>query len=447
VTFDELNLKKPYLNALADLDYVYPTPIQEKAFPVVMSGQNMVGIAQTGTGKTFAYLLPLLSNLSYSEQREPRILILAPTRVLVVQIVNEVKKLAKYTSTRVVGVYGDANINTQKQEVYNGVDVLVATPGRLIDITLSGVLRLKQIQKLVIDEVDEMLSLGLRTQLHNVIELLPTKRQTLMFSATYSPDIEAFMNEYVPNPKKVKVDEHGTPIEKIVQQAYMVPNFTTKTSLLEMLLSNDTDLEKVLVFVATKKQADRLFEQVTKFLPDNVGVIHSNKAHNTRLSALRNFQEGTYRVLISTDIVARGMDIIDVSHVVNFDMPDVASDYIHRIGRTGRAKKDGVAISFVNQVEQQFFVEIEDLMSMNIPVISLPEGLKISNIFSDDEKPKKPVDKNYLKIKTPKSTQGAFHEKKEKNKKVNIGGPKKRNEYNEKARKAGSSKKPNRLRF
>lgn len=447
MTFDELKLKKPFLNALADLDYVYPTPIQEKAFPVVISGQNMVGIAQTGTGKTFAYLLPLLSNLSFSEQREPRILILAPTRVLVVQIVNEIKKITKYTHTRAVGVYGDSNINTQKQEVYDGVDVLVATPGRLIDITLSGVLRLKQIQKLVIDEVDEMLSLGLRTQLNNVIELLPQKRQTLMFSATYSPDIEVFMNEHVPNPKIVKVNEHGTPIEKIVQQAYMVPNFTTKANLLELLLSNDTEMEKVLVFVGTKKQADRLFEQVSKFLPENVGVIHSNKAHNTRLSALKGFQDGVYRVLISTDIVARGMDIIDVSHVVNFDMPDVASDYIHRIGRTGRAKKDGIAISFVNQMEQQYFSEIEDLMSMSIPVIPIPKGVEISNVFSEDEKPQRPSDKSYLKIKTPKPSKGAFHEKKEKNKKVNIGGPKKRNEYNEKARKAGSSKKPNRLRF
>ena len=306
MTFEKLNLSKPFLNALADLDYMDPTPIQEKVFPIIMSGQNMMGIAQTGTGKTFAYLLPLLRQLPFSEQREPRILILAPTRVLAVQIHNEIVKITKYTQLRSAAVYGDTNINTQKQLVYNGLDVLVATPGRLIDLAFTGVLRLKKIQKLVIDEVDEMLSLGLNVQLANALELLPSKMQTLLFSATFTTDVEAFIADFVPNLQMVVINPHGTPIDKIEQRVYHVPNFFTKVNLLEFLLSNDIEMSKVLVFVGSKKMADLLFEHLTKLFPKQIGVIHSNKAHNTRLSTLKLFQEGTYKLLIATDIIARG---------------------------------------------------------------------------------------------------------------------------------------------
>ncbi|MDQ3048010.1 MAG: DEAD/DEAH box helicase [Bacteroidota bacterium] len=423
MTFEELNLTKPLLRALDDLEYFHPTPIQEKAFPVIMSGKDVVGIAQTGTGKTFAYLLPLLRQLSYSEQRHPRILIVVPTRELVLQIVEEIKKLSTYMNIRFQGVYGGTNINTQKQLVYNGVDILVATPGRLVDLALTSVLRLKDIQKLVIDEVDQLFSLGFRQQLNSFLETLPGKRQNLMFSATMTEEVENLIKTYFHEPFKIEIAPHGTPLDQISQKAYHVPNFNTKVNLLESLLNSEEDLSKVLVFVDNKKSADSLFELLEKKIPGNLGVIHSRKSQNHRINTLKLFKNGTHRVLIATDIAARGLDISDVSHVINFDIPAIPENYIHRIGRTGRANKAGAAISFINEVEQEYQVAIETLMNKAIEYETLPEDVKISTVFNDDELPML-KDKNKNKKAPKKHTGGAaFHEKSELNKKVNLGGP------------------------
>jgi ATP-dependent RNA helicase RhlE len=426
VKFDELNLNKPLLSALADMEFEYPTPIQQQAFPIIMSGRDVVGIAQTGTGKTLAYLLPILRQLPFSDAKEPRVLILVPTRELVLQVVEEIKKLTTYVNMRVGGVYGGTNLNTQKKLVYDGLDIIVATPGRLIDLAFTGVLRLKALQKIVIDEVDEMLNLGFRKQLTDIMELLPAKRQSLLFSATLTSDVEGLFSEHFRNPVKLEVAPHGTPLEKIEQSGYHVPNFHTKANLLKLLLKENTDLSKVLVFVSTKKLADRLFETVSADFPDQIGVIHSNKSQNARINAIQQFGNGTHRVLIATDIIARGLDIVDVSHVINFDIPAVPGDYIHRIGRTGRAEKDGAAISFIREDEMEYQMEIERLMKKAIPMLPLPENLLISKELIEEERPDPLFDKNYLKSsnKTPK---GAFHEKKAKNLKVNLGGPKKRN--------------------
>ncbi|MDP1743940.1 MAG: DEAD/DEAH box helicase [Bacteroidota bacterium] len=423
MTFDELNLNKPLISALDDLGYINPTPIQEKAFPVIMSGKDVVAIAQTGTGKTFAYLLPMLRQLKYSDKKHPRILIVVPTRELVLQIVREIEKLTSYMNVRYQGVYGGTNINTQKQLVYDGLDILVATPGRLVDLALTGLLRLKDIQKLVIDEVDQMLSLGFRQQLISFLETLPAKRQNLMFSATMTEDVEKVIAKYFYEPFKIEIAAHGTPLDKIIQKGYHVPNFHTKVNLLEYLL-NDAELGKVLVFVENKKLADRLFELLEKKLVDQVGVIHSSLSQNNRISALKNFHDGRKRVLIATDIIARGLDISDVTHVINFDTSRLPEDYIHRIGRTGRANKAGVAISFINEAEQEYQFEIENLMQKEIPIEPFPSAVQISKIYTEEEKPSI-IDKNIKRINAIKIPigQGAFHEKKEKNKKVNLGGP------------------------
>lgn len=424
MTFDELNLNKPLLSALDDLGYIYPTPVQEKVFPVIMSGKDVVAIAQTGTGKTFAYLLPLLRQLKYSDQKHPRILIVVPTRELVLQIVGEIEKLTSYMNVRYQGVYGGTNINTQKQLVYNGLDILVATPGRLVDLALTGLLRLKDLQKLVIDEVDQMLSLGFRQQLISFLDSLPVKRQNLMFSATITEDVEKVIAKYFYDPQKVEIAAHGTPLEKIIQYAYHVPNFHTKVNLLEYLLNSNADLSKVLVFVETKKLADELFEQIEKKIVGQIGVIHSGLSQNGRINALKHFHEGRKRVLIATDIIARGLDISDVTHVINFDTSRLPEDYIHRIGRTGRANKSGVAISFINEVEEEYQGLIETMMDKRIPMEPLPEKVQISKIYTEEEKPSI-IDKNLKRIaaiKPPKG-QGAFHEKKAKNTKVNLGGP------------------------
>lgn len=388
-----------------------------------MSGRDVIGIAQTGTGKTFAYLLPILRQLKYSEKRHPRVLVVVPTRELVLQIVREIEKLSTYMSVRFVAIYGGTNMATQKQLVYDGVDIIVATPGRLVDLSLTGILRLKDIKQLVIDEVDQMLSLGFRQQLLSFLESLPNKRQNLLFSATMNEEIEGVIGKYFYEPHKIEVTPHGTPLEKIIQVCYHVPNFNTKVNLLEYLLKNDESLVKVLVFTGTKKLADSLFDTLKMRFPEEVVVIHSNLSQTARINALKQFHEGTKRVLVATDIVARGLDITDVTHVVNFDTPETPEDYIHRIGRTGRANKDGVAITFISEAELDYQVEIETVMNKAIPYEPLPEGVVISKVLTDDELPKM-VDK--IKQKKGKDTYvpgPAFHEKKEKNKKVNLGGP------------------------
>jgi ATP-dependent RNA helicase RhlE len=418
MTFDELNLNTPLLSALDDLGYRNPTTIQRKAFPVIMSGVDVCGIAQTGTGKTFAYLLPVLRQWKFSKDKDPQILIIVPTRELVAQVVEAVKELGSYMSIDVVGVYGGVNIKTQVSRVEQGVDVLVGTPGRLYDIMLTGSLKLKTIKRVVIDEVDEMLNLGFRTQLKNILDLLPPKRQNLMFSATITDDVEALMDIYFNDPVRIEAAPTGTPLENIIQIAYEVPNFYTKVNLLELLLTEDKDMTKVLVFAATKKLADELYEQLAEKFPDKVGVIHSNKEQNHRFNTVKQFQEGNYRFIIATDIIARGLDIEEVTHVINFDTPEVPENYIHRIGRTGRADKKGIAITFITERETENKERIEALMNYVIPKKALPQNLVISDVLTEDEIPK--VFMKIIKLKAPEQAGPAFHEKSAKNQKVNF---------------------------
>jgi ATP-dependent RNA helicase RhlE len=425
-TFKDLNLSKQLINALTDIGFDTPTPIQEKAFPVIMSGKDVVGIAQTGTGKTFSYLLPILRQITYSEQRQPRVLIVVPTRELVMQVVGEIEKLSKYMNVRFTGVYGGGNINIQKQKVYDGLDILVATPGRLIDLTLSRTLQFNGIQKLVIDEVDEMLNLGFRAQLIKILDILPEKRQNLMFSATLNEDVEMMIENYFTKPVYVELITRGTPLEKIIQQAYHVPNFYTKVNLLENLLQTDTEFKKVLVFVKNKKIADEIFKELETDFGQEIGVIHSNKTQPQRFQAVKQFDKGVHKLLIATDVIARGLDLKDVTHVLNFDMPlKDPNSYIHRIGRTGRADKTGISVSFITKMDIDIQKSIEALMNKKMTVLEIPETVEISINLTQDEKPVT-IDKNLNKNKKLVKPTGAFHEKSEKNKKVNLGGARKR---------------------
>jgi ATP-dependent RNA helicase RhlE len=419
MTFDDLNLNTPLLSALDDLGYINPTTIQRKVFPIVMSGKDVCGIAQTGTGKTFAYLLPCLRQWKFSKDKAPQILIIVPTRELVAQVVESVKALTPYMSLIVIGVYGGVNINTQKTEVEKGVDVLVATPGRLYDLAMNGAFKTKMIKKLVIDEVDEMLNLGFRTQLKNILDLLPPRRQNLLFSATITEEVEILIETYFNDPIRVEAAPTGTPLENIIQSGYQVPNFYTKVNLLELLLCEEKSMTKVLIFVATKKLADQLYEQLEAKFPGTAGVIHSNKEQNNRFNTVKQFQEGNYRFIIATDIVARGIDITEVTHVINFDTPEVPENYIHRIGRTGRADKKGIAITFITENEKSSLSMIETLMKYQVPIVELPQNLVISEVLTEDEIPK--VFMKIIQLKTPKKEEvgPAFHEKSAKNSKVN----------------------------
>ena len=420
MTFDDLNLNTPLLSALDDLGYTNPTTIQHRVFPIVMSGKDVCGIAQTGTGKTFAYLLPCLRQWKFSKDKAPQILIIVPTRELVAQVVEAVKNLTPYMSLIVTGVYGGVNINTQKAEVEKGVDVLVATPGRLYDLAMNGAFKTKMIKKLVIDEVDEMLNLGFRTQLKNILDLLPPRRQNLLFSATITDEVETLIATYFNDPIRVEAAPTGTPLENIIQTGYEVPNFYTKVNLLELLLSEDASMTKVLVFAATKHLADQLYEQLEAKFPGTAGVIHSNKEQNHRFNTVKQFQEGNYRFIIATDIVARGIDIAEVTHVINFDTPEVPENYIHRIGRTGRADKKGIAITFITEKEKIPLSAIETLMKYQVPILPLPNHLVISDVLTEEEKPK--VFMKIIQVKAPKKEEvgPAFHQKSAKNSKVNF---------------------------
>ncbi|WP_223552015.1 DEAD/DEAH box helicase [Aestuariivivens sp. NBU2969] len=422
MTFSDLNLRTPLLNALDDLGFTTPTPIQEQAFNVVSSGRDMVGIAQTGTGKTFAYMLPILKNLSFSVQDNPRVLILVPTRELVIQVVEEIEKLSKYINNRVLGVYGGTNINTQKQAISEGLDILVATPGRLYDLALSRVLQLKSIQKLVIDEVDVMLDLGFRHQLTNIFDILPERRQNIMFSATMTQDVDDLLNDFFKAPKRISIAVSGTPLENIEQIGYKVLNFNTKFNLLTHLLHDSKIFNKVLVFVAHKRIADRLFERLEETFHNELCVIHSNKTQNYRLRSIENFKDDKHRILVSTDVMARGLDIDNVSHVINFDTPEYPENYMHRIGRTGRAERKGTAIVFSTEKEQDALNRIESLMQKKISVSNIPALVKISSELTEEERPQIKEHYNPLKQGVEDAPGPAFHEKKENNKKVNLGG-------------------------
>ncbi|MEO6253826.1 MAG: DEAD/DEAH box helicase [Ferruginibacter sp.] len=419
MTFSDLNLNAALLNALEERGYTNPTTIQHKVFPIVMSGRDVCGIAQTGTGKTFAYLLPLLRLWKFSKDKNPQILIIVPTRELVAQVVESVNELCTYMSVLAVGVYGGVNINTQWKDLQNGADVLVATPGRLYDLIVNGAFKTKAIKKLVIDEMDEMLNLGFRTQIKNILDLIPAKRQNLLFSATITDEVEALMDTYFNNPERVEAAPTGTPLENIEQAYYGVPNFYTKVNLLHLLLTEDESMTKVLVFVATKKLADDLYEQLEAKFPGTAGVIHSNKEQNHRFNTVKQFHDGVYRFIIATDIVARGIDISEVTHVINFDVPEVPENYIHRIGRTGRADKKGIAISFITEKEKPLQEAIEALMKKPIPLNTLPVNLIISDELTEDEKPKVYMKTIQLKIPKKEESGPAFHEKSAKNSKVN----------------------------
>lgn len=417
MTFKDLNLNAPLLKALDEMGFVHPTTIQQKAFSVIMSGKDVCGIAQTGTGKTYAYLLPCLRQLEFSKDRFPQMLVLVPTRELVTQVVEAAMKLTAHRSLNVVGVYGGVNMKPQIAAIDNGADIVVATPGRLYDLILNGALKTRSVKKFVIDEVDEMLDLGFRSQLINIMDLLPRKRQNLMFSATITEDVEQVIDQYFNMPVRIEAAPTGTPLENIEQMAYEVPNFYTKVDLLELLLSGQEEFSKVLVFTATKKMADGLYEQMQRCFPEQVGVIHSNKEQAHRSETVKRFKEGTYRSIIATDIVARGLDIAEVTHVVNFDLPEVPENYMHRIGRTGRADRKGIAISFITEREKGYLKGIESLMKYEIPLRPLPDDLEISTALTEDEMPKVIVKEVKIKIPKREDVGASFHEKSAKNRK------------------------------
>ena len=421
-SFEKFGLRKQLHNAIEDLGFNTPTPIQEQSFSVILSGKDMLGIAQTGTGKTLGYMMPLLDELKYSKQSNPRILILVPTRELVIQVKEEIDNFSKYLSVRTIGIYGGVNIKRQSIELYEGCDIVVATPGRLYDLILNQSLVVKGLKKLVIDEVDVILDLGFRTQITNILDLLPKKRQNIMFSATMTQHVDSLIDDFFIAPVKISIAVSGTPLDNIAQQCYKVENFYTKINLLTYLLVNQEEFKKVLVFVSNKKMADKVFELIEPEFSHESCIIHSNKSQNYRIRSIEDFDSGKNRILISTDVMSRGLDLNEISHVVNFDTPEFPENYMHRIGRTGRAEKEGNTILFSTEKEQPFKKKIEELMACEIPMVDFPKEVEISLELIAEERAEDGLNKNENRNSKKIELDAGFHEKKEKNLKTNLGG-------------------------
>ena len=355
-------------------------------------------------------------------QKNPRVLVLVPTRELVVQVVEEIEKLTAYMNVRIAGIYGGVNMNTQHQSLLQGQDIVVATPGRLYDLVLRRALQLKSIQKLVIDEVDVMLDLGFKFQINNIFELLPQNRQNIMFSATITENVENLIEANFKSPQTISVAASGTPLDNIKQTGYKIPNFYTKVNLLRHILADKETYSKVLIFVAYKRMADRLYAELEQYFQDECTVIHSNKTQNYRLRSIKQFGSGFCRILVATDVMARGLDIESVSHVINFDTPKYPENYMHRIGRTGRAEKQGNSILMTTEAEMESLEKIEALMKIQVPQEELPAEIEISSELIPEEQPKVFEINNPGKNKDENAPGPAFHEKKEKNRKENLGG-------------------------
>lgn len=419
-TFDLLPITKQLRSAIDDLGFVKPTPIQVESFPVLRSGADIVGIAQTGTGKTLAYMLPILQDIKFQKIDTPRVLVLVPTRELVLQVVDRINEFAKYMNVRVVGVYGGTNINTQKKACALGVDIVVATPGRLYDLAACRALQLKTVKQLVIDEVDVMLDLGFRIQLANIFSILPERRQNIMFSATMTEEVDALIDAYFIKPKKISIALSGTPLNNISQTCFRVRNFYTKVNLLNHLLLDKELFSKVLIFVPNKKHADMVFELLEEQYASELCVIHSNKTQNYRIRSIKQFDEGIKRILVSTDVMARGLDLDKISHVVNFNTPVFSENYMHRIGRTGRAEEKGNSILFFTDKEEISKNEIESLMDYQIPQSDFPTEVEENEQLLPEERDVAKISKNRSTETTLRDA--GYHDKKEKNQKVNTGG-------------------------
>ncbi len=410
MTFEELKLTRQFLDAVKELGYESPSEIQEKVIPRVLGGQDVIGIAQTGTGKTAAYVLPLLQLLKYPQGDEPRALILVPTKELVVQVEEQIQSLCKYTELRYVALYGGVGPKTQIEIIKKGVDIIVATPGRFLEIYAKRVIIPKKIKHVVLDECDRMMDMGFWPQLREIQEKLPQKKQQLLFSATFPERVERIADNFLLFPSRVEVTPQATPASTVEQRVYMVPNFKTKLNLLMHLLEGD-EMKRVMVFVRTKADATSMGKFMERSNLGEIRFLHSNIGQNSRMNAIKDFKDGNVRILVSTDVTARGIDVFEVSHVVNFQVPGHYEDYVHRIGRTGRAFKTGVAISFVDQSEEYHLTNIQKIIRQTIPVFEIPEAVKIEKTEPEEKQDHAREMDRQKRLDDP-DFKGAFHEKK-----------------------------------
>jgi len=369
MNFSQLGLAPAQVRACESLGYTEPTPIQKQAIPIVLSGADLIGCAETGTGKTAAFLLPIIQKITERQRPGVRVLVLAPTRELAIQIEKNYGELNRTKANRSVTVIGGANIRTQISSLRRGAAVLIATPGRLLDLTERGAVNLSSVEVLVLDEADRMLDMGFLPAIRRVLAMLPTKRQTLLFSATMSANIKQLARSTMKQPKLVEVNKRGRPATMVEQTAYPVAQ-ESKTALLLDLLERER-FERVLVFTRTRRGAERL-AHILEARDHSVNRIHADRSQSQREAALRDFRDGRTRVLVATDIAARGLDVEAVSHVINYDVPAAPEDYVHRVGRTGRAGNEGQAFTIVAPVDELSMRAIERLTGQTVKRVVLP---------------------------------------------------------------------------
>lgn len=408
MTFTSLGLSKALVKAVTEKGYETPSPIQEKAIPVILEGKDVLASAQTGTGKTAGFTLPILQNIS--EKKNPKYrpikaLVLTPTRELAAQVYDNVREYSTHLNIKSTAIFGGVKPSSQIATLKNGIDVLVATPGRLIDLHEQNQLSLKRVDVLVLDEADRMLDMGFLRDIKKIISFLPQKRQNLLFSATFSKEIKKLAQGILHNPVMVEAAPENTTAEKVNQKLYKVPK-SKKTELVGQLISKG-NWSQVLIFTRTKHGANRLTEKLIK-RGISAAAIHGNKSQGARTKALKGFKDNSIRVLVATDIAARGLDIPLLPHVINFELPNVPEDYVHRIGRTGRAGASGEAISLVSQEEEAYLKSIEKLLGQKI-IVSQLEGFDLSTIKDEvkTERPKqqprnKPAKKPFKASSDPK---------------------------------------------
>jgi ATP-dependent RNA helicase RhlE len=377
-SFDTLGLSQATLDAVRDAGYRHPTPIQEQAIPLVLNGRDIMGLAQTGTGKTAAFTLPIVDRL-LDGPRRTRALVLTPTRELCVQVEESVQKYAKHSALAAVSVYGGVPLDPQQKKLRAGVDIVVATPGRLIDHLERQNVVFDDLEVLVLDEADRMLDMGFAPQINRIVDQIPRYRQTLLFSATMPPEVEALARKYLRKPVVVQVGRRSSAASTVTHAVYPVPR-ERKSALLAQLLRSE-HLDSVLVFTRTKHGADRVVRHLEREgIPAT--AMHADKTQPQRTKALQDFKTGDVRVLVATDIAQRGLDISDITHVINYDVPQQAEDYVHRIGRTGRAQKEGDAFTFMAPDEIAMVRLIEHVIGKEIPRISVP-GFDFGTVAAD----------------------------------------------------------------
>ena len=413
ISFSDFKLNKQLLTAIAEAGFETPTTIQCKAIPLILGGSDVLGIAQTGTGKTAAYLLPVLMKIKYAQGHDPRALILVPTRELAMQVAEHIRMFAKNTDLRFMAVYGGVGMKPQVEALKKGIDILVATPGRLMDLYLPGHVNLKEVRTFIMDEAERLLDMGFKRQIDRILEVVPRKRQNLLFTATWNEKVKSITQNFLVSPTEIRVAPEIKTARTVSQVVYFVPNLRTKINLLEYLIE-DPAFRKVIVFCKTKNTATNLSRYLTrKYGEEFVRVVHGNKDQNTRVNSIQSFKDEEVRFLVTTDVAARGIDIEEVSHVINFDVPLIYEDYIHRIGRTGRAFRTGDSITFCAPNDEYHLKKIQKLIGQKIPVLSMPDEIdQPVTPYEEQQVILREVDMQ--RRKEDPTYQGAFHERKDK---------------------------------